>query len=502
MPLWILLGVAAVCVLALGGYAGYKSLVGNLFQKRIDAALAQGHYFSPPGECVADILATERAKYPNSPEIAQADQKVRSKLEPLAAESLQRWYKDSDPSVDWDKLEKEYALLQSLFPNDDEIAADDAYARAQEAILSGNYEQARQFYQEALNKKPNWALALNGLGKIYMRTDSPLRDEQRAVGLYEQAIQADPKFTWAYVNLGIYYRLQHDLVTAKAYMSRALATDPDKASLLALMGAICAEGREYQESLQYYEKALSSETDASKQEKLRATIVHLQQILAETGAGPQEAPGTSPQASSEIGSVPGSDEESSATKDSDQPRQPALAPSAERVVHPEQDLTKEADAVIPVPPSPNSQAPSTPLSQQGQQQLGELTASEERKAPEDVVKYLFEADGQYIQSVTLSVDGIKVTSLDGPGQGAPDSIFGGFPQGPPAKRKGLRPLRFEIPLTPGVHSFYLYVSTIYGGALSDNWKCIIPSEGHKLTSYETSVTLERGAFGLETKKIK
>lgn len=333
MPLWILLGIAAVCLLTLGGYAAYRTLVRNSFEKRIDAALAQGHFFSPPGECVADLLAAERVEHPNSTKLSQAAQEVRSKLEPMADELLQIWYKDSGPSVDWDKLEREYSLLQSLFPSDNEIGADYAYVRGQKAIQAGNYEQARQFYQEALNKKPNWVLALNGLGKVYMRADSPFRDQQRAVGLYEQAIQADPKFTWAYVNLAIYYRLQNDLASAKTYLLKALATYPNKVSLLVLMGNVCAEGKDFHEAVEYYEKALPLETDPSAQQKLIATVAHLQGMLANTGTDSDSAPTFPPQTSSGISSQPLDSQDSLRQQDSDQPQQQTILPMGS-ILHP------------------------------------------------------------------------------------------------------------------------------------------------------------------------
>ncbi|MCL4552531.1 MAG: TonB family protein, partial [Candidatus Marsarchaeota archaeon] len=225
--------------------------------------------------------------------------KVRAKLEPTVNDSMQKWYKDSDRDVRWDEMEKDYALLQSLFPNDNEIAAGHAYAQAQIAVAAKSYEKARQFYEEALAKKPKWALALNGLGKVYMREDSPLKNEARAVALYQEAARSDPSFPWAYVNLSIYYRQKHDLPMAKDYMSKALAASPAQPSVLRSMGNICYNMRDYPQALDYYQKALANETDPSIQERLQKTI-------AESEAGNLSLSATQEQASAEpMDSIPG-----------------------------------------------------------------------------------------------------------------------------------------------------------------------------------------------------
>jgi tetratricopeptide (TPR) repeat protein len=273
---WLGLGVIGAVVLAMCAFLGYKFLTGHSFSKRIDAALAQGHIFSPPGECVADVVAAERAKNPESPKLAEAATKIKAKVWPIVGEAFQRWYKDSDTTVNWDDLEKYCALLEGLCPEDNEIAAFHAYAQAQKAVVLQSYGQAKSFYEEALRKKPNWVLALNGLGKVHARDDSPFKNETIAVGYYQKAIQADPNFTWAYVNLSFYYRGKHDLPTARDYMARALATYPTSSSVLRRMGDICFEMNDRQQALDYYQKALANETDASVQENLRKAIARLE----------------------------------------------------------------------------------------------------------------------------------------------------------------------------------------------------------------------------------
>jgi len=247
---------------------------------RLDKALVQNQIYSPPGDCVVDIYSAEKAKKPGNPELAEAAGKIRSKIEPSIADAFQRWTKDSDSTVSWDEEEKACSFLNSLFPEDKSIGAKCAYSKAQKSIAAKQYGQARDLYNQALILQPNWALALNGLGKVYMREDSPFHDESTAINLYQRAIQADPGFTWAFMNIGLYYRLKGDAQQGKDWLIKALATYPNKGSILKAVGDACSDLRDYRSALDYYQKALPQETDPANQEKIRASI---QKVSAKLG---------------------------------------------------------------------------------------------------------------------------------------------------------------------------------------------------------------------------
>jgi tetratricopeptide (TPR) repeat protein len=269
----VVTGLFVVIALAgVGGWVGWKLLSGDSFMKRLDGAVAQGRIFSPPGDCAVDIFASEKAKNPGNPKLAVAAQKIRAKVEPQIQESIQRWAKDSDPTVNWDDVERSGALLNSLYPEDKSIGARHAYAKAQKAITAKQYSQAKDLYTQALDLQPSWALALNGLGKVYMREDSPFHDEAAALNLYRRAIQADPTFTWAYMNIGLYHRLKGNPQLGQQWLLKALATYPTKSSILRNLGDVCVDLSDYPAALDYYERALPQEQDPSSQEKLRASI--------------------------------------------------------------------------------------------------------------------------------------------------------------------------------------------------------------------------------------
>ncbi len=273
VPLFVVAGaIFAIIVLMIASIFAILWYQNNSFGKKIEKALTADQIFSPPGDCVVDLVAAEKSKDPSSKKITEIASGVKSKIEPQAEKTLQAWYKDSDQTTNWDNLEKQYGLLNSVLPDDKDIAAKYFYCSGQKSIKSNNYEKARDLYLKAIEDKPNWALPLNGLGKVYIRDDSPFKNPETAVNYYKKAVEVDPHFTWSYTNLANYYKQKGNLATAKDYMQKAINSYPTKSSLFIQMGNICVKMGNNYEANWYFQKALEYETDEPNKEKLRKAI--------------------------------------------------------------------------------------------------------------------------------------------------------------------------------------------------------------------------------------
>ncbi|MEA2329483.1 MAG: hypothetical protein QOE68_4442, partial [Thermoanaerobaculia bacterium] len=227
------IGLAAV-LLAAGGYLYFQKALS--FHGRLQHAVELNHFFSPPGECAVDIYAAEKAKHPDSDEVKAAAQTIRARLEPLGNDAFRLWYTDSE-GVDWPFVEKTYAFLSTL-STDPHVTSRHEYAAGQLSLLSQDHNAALAHYGEAVRLDPGFALALNGMAKVYVQDTSPLHNDALAVQYYERAIAADPQFTWAFKNLGEYYMRVEDWRNAESYMLRALQTAPNKPSVLRGMAKI------------------------------------------------------------------------------------------------------------------------------------------------------------------------------------------------------------------------------------------------------------------------
>lgn len=250
-------------------------LSGNSFPSRVDRALAAHRYFEPAGESLYDIYKTEASKHPESAELKAAATKIIVALQPEADDHLASFYRDSDPT-DWTRMARLYEFLEMLSPTDASIKTKHAYAEGQHFLVDGrDYSRAFDSFRRALSFDGRFVLAINGIAKVYIQDSSPLRNEAAALRSYQDAMAADPNFTWAPKNLGEYYMQREQWESAELYMARALQTSPERPSILAAMGRIAYNRHNYAAARDYYRHALQV---AKKPEDIQRYNHALQQI--------------------------------------------------------------------------------------------------------------------------------------------------------------------------------------------------------------------------------
>jgi tetratricopeptide (TPR) repeat protein len=92
------------------------------------------------------------------------------------------------------------------------------------------YDQAIASYQKAIQLAPKSAAAYNLLGMAYRFKYNQLRNpELRAqeMGAFEKAVEIDPKYWVAMINLGVTYYDQGDKARAAALFKKALSLNPN-----------------------------------------------------------------------------------------------------------------------------------------------------------------------------------------------------------------------------------------------------------------------------------
>jgi tetratricopeptide (TPR) repeat protein len=86
------------------------------------------------------------------------------------------------------------------------------------------YQEATQWYEQALKIQPNDANVSTDLGVAYYYTDQP----DRAIQQFEQSLRIDPKHTKTMLNMGIVKAFgKQDLAGAAAAWQQVIATAPD-----------------------------------------------------------------------------------------------------------------------------------------------------------------------------------------------------------------------------------------------------------------------------------
>jgi tetratricopeptide (TPR) repeat protein len=122
---------------------------------------------------------------------------------------------------------------------------------------------------------PRVAEALNATGwRLQHVYDSP----EEALGVFQKAIEADPRFSWPHHNIGRIYMARHDYEQARVWLERALEVNPDHWRALYNYGVTNANLHRWPEALAAYRRALAiSPNDARLHANVGWTLIKLGQ---------------------------------------------------------------------------------------------------------------------------------------------------------------------------------------------------------------------------------
>jgi tetratricopeptide (TPR) repeat protein len=95
------------------------------------------------------------------------------------------------------------------------------YTRALALQKEGRAQDAKRFYEEALERSPNLVSALNNLGAIYIKE----KNYDMARRMFEKAIRIEPGYVDPYYNLACLYALQKDVGRSLAYLKKATSVN-------------------------------------------------------------------------------------------------------------------------------------------------------------------------------------------------------------------------------------------------------------------------------------
>src|SRR5215207_4997021 len=146
-------------------------------------------------------------------------------------------------------------------------------------------EEAEASFFDALELDPEWVAPRMGLALVALRRDEPFK----IVHHLERAIEADPEYPEAYVELGRYYGSMAEPALAKATFERWTARHPEDADMLINAGLTAFDAADYAQALEFFEKAAeaaSVEEQRSGARTFRANTLDMlgryEEVIAET----------------------------------------------------------------------------------------------------------------------------------------------------------------------------------------------------------------------------
>ena len=126
------------------------------------------------------------------------------------------------------------------------------------ALLNlGRLEEAEASFLDALELDPEWVAPRMGLAMVALRRDEPFK----IVHHLERAIEADPGYPDAYVELGRYYGSMAEPALAKATFERWTNRVPEDADMLINAGLTVFDAADYAQALDFFEKAIEAASD-------------------------------------------------------------------------------------------------------------------------------------------------------------------------------------------------------------------------------------------------
>ncbi len=267
--LFVLAVAAAVLIYLLVRWVGGQGPYGRALE-----AIGHGDLLSSSGSSAVELYNQLAQAEPGSTELRDLGRRISAVLRPQADALLQRFYSESDENTDWPRLAAMYGFLAKTDPADRELTARLDYCNAQLAFARGSYREALDGYQQALALHADWPLALNGIGKVYVRGGAELRSTERAKEFYQRAHAADPRFIFPLLNLA---KLVGDEQPQEAlgYLRQAIAIEPGRASLYRELGRVYVRLHRNQDAIQAYQQCLRYETDPAVRGKIEEYVREL-----------------------------------------------------------------------------------------------------------------------------------------------------------------------------------------------------------------------------------
>jgi tetratricopeptide (TPR) repeat protein len=131
-----------------------------------------------------------------------------------------------------------------------------AYRQVQVFLNEGDVAKAIACLEGLVQKRPDFALALNDLGVLYYRQ----ADKTRSLDCYEKAVSLEPDNVNFRKNLADYYFVEQGRLeeAMQIYLS-VLKDDPEDIDVLMVAGHICAAMGKSSDARTFYERVLDIE---------------------------------------------------------------------------------------------------------------------------------------------------------------------------------------------------------------------------------------------------
>jgi len=250
-----LIGGLLIGLLLMGGSAWFF-LRDHPVAAKLDMAISNNKLISPPSDNAYDYYQ-QMKKDGVAPDVLK---KYEDRLLPLLTEKPTEILKTvSEPGYtekrvdEWQDTAKMLEWASEMRPADQGMAAKAAYCRGRVGYLNDQKDDAIENWKKAADLDKKWALPLNGIGLV----NNERKNYEGAKAWLRQAIEREPGWVLPYNNLGSAFYFQKRYAEAIPYYQKAVELTPRWARPHAWLASIAMETFDYQTAVNEFEKVLA-----------------------------------------------------------------------------------------------------------------------------------------------------------------------------------------------------------------------------------------------------
>lgn len=143
------------------------------------------------------------------------------------------------------------------------------FERAHKAIDEKDYARATDLLRQLVKEDPRDFVSWNDLGTLLSE-----KDASESENCFRQALEGNPKFTLALLNMGRMRLAKKDYEKAVEYFSRAVEAEPQSADANHLLGEAFLQNKKGSKAVGYLNEALRLEPDAKADIHLRLAALY------------------------------------------------------------------------------------------------------------------------------------------------------------------------------------------------------------------------------------
>jgi tetratricopeptide (TPR) repeat protein len=263
----VILGLLVVSVVA------WLLLRDHPMAAKLDAAINSNKIISPSGDNAYEYYHQMKKDGIKPDALKKFEDRLFPILTEKPAEVLKTvtepGYTEKDPE-EWQDAAKMFDWASEMHPADSQLAAKAAYCKGRVEYLNNQKDAAVEDWKKAADLDKKWGLALNGIGLI----NNEQKNYETAKTFLRQAIEREPGWALPYNNLGSAYYFQKRYPEAMPYYQKAIEISPKWARPHAWLASIAMENYDYQTAVNEFEKVLAP--DALGTSEMNMTAIHQQ----------------------------------------------------------------------------------------------------------------------------------------------------------------------------------------------------------------------------------